>query len=328
MSDLSFNTPYFLLLFIPYFYLVYLFFFKEKFRRGASIALSSQHIVSDKRSIKTITYPYMPLLRFITLFLLIIALAGPGRSVSFTSIKSQGIDIMIALDLSLSMSAEDLEPNRLSAAKKVLKEFIDKRGGDRIGLVVFAGDAYLQCPPTLEHDFLHDIVDELEFDTVSEDGTAVGNAVAVSAARLMDSSAKSRVLLLITDGVSNRGFIDTETAAESAAEMDMKIYAIGVGRDGEVSFTSPDGRRGRLMNHFDERSLREAAALTGGKFYRADDSGALAESISDIDRLEKSEIETRKYYEFNDKSAPLILFAVSIFFIDILLRSLFYRKIP
>lgn len=226
------------------------------------------------------------------------------------------------------MSAEDLEPDRLSAAKKVLKDFIDNRGGDRIGLVVFAGDAYLQCPPTLEHEFLNDIVEEVEFATVSEDGTAVGNAVAVSVARLMESSAKSRVLLLITDGVSNRGFIDTETAAKAAAEMGVKIYAIGVGRDGEVSFTSPDGRRGRLMNHFDEKSLRDAADITNGKFYRADDSSALAESISDIDRLEKSEIETRKYYEFNDKSGPFILFAVSIFFIDIILRSLFYRKIP
>ena len=224
MSEFNFSSPLFLFLLPPFFYMVYLFYLKGHTGKGASIAVSSEDIVPCRRSIKTITYPYISALRFISIFFLIIALAGPGRSINFTSVKSQGIDIMIALDLSLSMSAEDLEPDRLSAAKKVINNFIDKRGADRIGLVVFAGDAYLQCPPTLEHDMLREIVEELEFDTVSEDGTAVGNAIAVSAARLMNSNAKSRVILLITDGVSNRGFIDPETAAKAADEMNIKIY--------------------------------------------------------------------------------------------------------
>jgi len=328
MSEFNFKAPLYLLLLIPFVYMAYLFYFKGPYGNGAAIAVSSRDIVPGTGSIKTITYPYIPVLRFLAVFLLIIALAGPGRSITYTSVKTLGIDIMIALDLSLSMSAEDMEPDRLAAAKKVINEFILKREGDRIGLVVFAGDAYLQCPPTLEHEMLREIVDELDFDTVSEDGTAVGNAIAQSAARLINSSAKSRVILLITDGVSNRGFIDPETAAKAAAEMNMKIYAIGAGRDGEVSFRTPEGRRGRLMNHFDEKSLHDAAALTGGNFYRADDSESLAAAISDIDRLEKSEMETKKYYEFNDKSDPFIIFAVTLFFIDIILRSLFYRKIP
>jgi Ca-activated chloride channel family protein len=328
MTEFEFSRPFFLLLLVPWLYMIYLYFFRDKVKQGASISVSSREIVPHGKGFKSATYPYMAHLRFIILFFLIVSLAGPGRGVSFTSIKSRGIDIVIALDLSLSMSAEDLEPDRLTVSKKVLKDFISRRESDRIGLVVFAGEAYLQCPVTLEHNIVNEIVDDLDFETVDEEGTAVGNAIALSVSRLMDSTAKSRVVLLITDGVSNRGFIDPETAGKAASEMGVKVYTIGVGRDGEVSFTSPDGRRGRLFNHFDETSLRNVAEITGGKFYRADDAEALAGSIKDIDALEKSEIENKKYYQFHDKSLPFILLAVSLLFLEIMLKSLYYRKIP
>lgn len=328
MPDFEFSRPLFLLLFLPYIYMLYLSFFKVSFRRGAAVALSSKEIVPAIKSIKIITYPFMTHLRFIVLFLLIIALAGPGRGISFTSIKSRGIDIVIALDLSLSMSAEDLEPNRLAVSKSVIKDFISKRESDRIGLIVFAGEAYLQCPLTLEHNVLYEIVDELDFETVKEQGTAVGDAIALSVSRLMDGVTKTRVVLLITDGVSNRGFIDPETAGKAASDMEVKVYAIGVGSEGEVSFTSPDGRRGRFLNHFDESALRNVAEITGGKFYRADDAKGLAQSIKDIDSLEKSEFKNKKYYQFHDKSEPFLIFAVALLFMEIILKSFFYRKIP
>lgn len=328
MSELDFSRPYFLLLFIPWLYMLFLYFYRNKKRAGASIAVSSRDIVSAGKNIKTATYPYMAHLRFIILFFLIVSLAGPGRGVSYTSLKTRGIDIVVALDLSLSMSSEDLEPNRLAVSKNVLKDFIGRRGGDRIGLVVFAGEAYLQCPVTLEHDILNEIIDELDLETVDEEGTAVGNAIALSVSRLMESNAKSRVVLLITDGVSNRGFIDPETAGKAASEMDVRVYTIGVGREGEVFFRSPDGRRGRLFNHFDEESLKNVAELTGGKFYRADDAEALENSIRDIDMLEKSEIENKKYYQFHDKSEPFIILAVSLLFLELMLKFLYYRKIP
>jgi len=328
MTEFEFSRPFFLLLLAPYFYMVYLYFFSNKVNPGASIAVSSKEIVPDRKNFKTVTYPFMAHLRFITLFLLIVSLAGPGRGVTFTSLKSHGIDIIIALDLSLSMSAEDFEPDRLTVSKNVLKDFISRRESDRIGLVVFAGEAYLQCPVTLEHNILNEIVDELDFETINEDGTAVGNAIALSVSRLMDSTAKSKVILLITDGVSNRGFIDPETAGKAASEMGVRVYSIGVGSDGEVPFRSPDGRRGRLFNHFDETSLRNVAEITGGRFYRADDAEAMDRSIKDIDSLEKSEIENKKYYQFHDKSFPFILFAVSLLFMEIILKSFYYRKIP
>lgn len=328
MADFEFSRPLFLLLFLPYIYMLYLFFFKGSFKRGAAVAISSKEIVSDVKSFKVITYPFMVHLRFVVLFLLIISLAGPGRGISFTSIKSHGIDIMIALDLSLSMSAEDFDPNRLAVSKSVIKDFISKRESDRIGLIVFAGEAYLQCPMTLEHEILTEIVDELDFETVKEQGTAVGDAIALSVSRLMESSTKTRIVLLITDGVSNRGFIDPETAGKAASDMQIKIYAIGVGSEGEVAFTSPDGRRGRFLNHFDESALRSVAEITGGKFYRADDAMGLAQSIKDIDALEKSEFRNKKYYQFHDKSRPFIILAVSLLFLEIILKSFYYRKIP
>ena len=328
MPEFEFSRPFFLLLLVPYFYMIYIVFLKTRGNTGASIAVSSKGIVPQGKGIKAVTYPFMKHLRFITLLLLIVSLAGPGRGVSFTSVKSQGIDIVIALDLSLSMSAEDFEPDRLTVSKNVLKDFISRRESDRIGLAVFAGEAFLQCPVTLEHNILNEIVDELDFQTIDEEGTAVGNAIALSVSRLMDSTAESKVVLLITDGVSNRGFIDPETAAGTASEMDIKVYTIGVGREGKVTFRRPDGRRGSLFNQYDETSLRNVAEMTGGKFYRADDAEALDRSIKDIDALEKSEIENKKYYQFHDKSFPFILFAVSLLFLEIILKSIYYRKIP
>ncbi len=329
MEYLEFKDPLFLLLLIPYFIVLFIYIKKKFFNRTSAIAVSSQSIVKKRITFRTRTYRYLPVLRFLSILFLIIAVSRPGRGIQYSSVKNLGIDIMIALDVSGSMKGEDFQPkNRLAVAKKVIKDFISGRKSDRIGMVVFAGDAYLQCPLTIEHDMIKEIVDEVDFDTVGIDGTAIGDALALSASRMMDSRAKSKIILLLTDGMSNRGIIDPETAAKACKEAGIKIYSVGIGRDGRVPY--PGGLFGKkyIVNHFDETVLRKASAMTGGKFYRASSSGVLWENIKDIDRLEKSEVDINVYNEFYDRFELFLILAVSLFFLEIILSSVFYRKIP
>jgi Ca-activated chloride channel family protein len=305
--------------------------FGKVYSSGAAFAVSSETIIKRKNSIRVMTYKILPVLRFLSILLLIIALARPGRGVNYTSVKNLGIDIMIALDLSGSMQGEDFQPkNRLEVAKLVVKDFITKRKSDRIGMVVFAGDAYLQCPLTSEHDILNDITEDIDFTSVAVDGTAIGDAIALASSRMMDSKAKSKIILLLTDGMNNKGTIDPETAAAACSEMGMKIYSVGIGSEGQVPYPGQGGIFGKryLYNHFDETSLRKISELTGGKFYRAASSGVLWENIQDIDRLEKSEAELKIYHEFYDKFEMLIFAAFAIFAFEIMLTSVFFRKVP
>ena len=328
---LEFKNPLFLLLLIPYAAMLAWYIFGKVYSKGAAFAVSSETIIIRKNSIRVMTYKVLPVLRFLTIFLLIIALARPGRGVNYTSVKNLGIDIMIALDLSGSMQGEDFQPkNRLEVAKLVVKDFISKRKSDRIGMVVFAGDAYLQCPLTSEHDILHDITDDLDFTSVAEDGTAIGDAIALATSRMIDSKAKSKIILLLTDGMNNKGSIDPETAAAACAEMGMKIYSVGIGSEGQVPYPGRGGIFGKqyLYNHFDETSLRKISEITGGKFYRAESSGVLWENIKDIDRLEKSEAELKIYHEFYDKFEMLLFAAFAFFAAEIVLTSVFFRKVP
>ncbi len=220
--------------------------------------------------------------------------------------------------------------NRLSVSKRVVKEFILKRQHDRIGMVVFAGEAFLQSPLTTEKSILSDITDEIDFDSVPVDGTAIGDAIALAASRMTDSTAASRIILLLTDGMNNRGEIDPETAAFLCKGMDIKVYTIGIGKEGEVTYPSGSaffGKR-KLINHFDERGLRKISEMTQARFYRAESSGVLWQNITDIDRLEKSIVETKVYHEFYDRFGWFLLLAAIFFFTEIILRSLIYRKIP
>ncbi len=332
MTGFEFKTPIAFLLLLPYLCLVYSLYFGKRGRGSASVRISSKMLLHGKRGWKAGTYPVLNILRLLAIPILIFALAGPGRGLDYSSIKNRGIDIMIALDLSASMRGEDFQPkNRLVVAKQVVNDFIDRRKNDRIGLVVFAGEAYLQCPLTMEHDMLKEIVTDLDFDTVRVDGTAIGDALALSAARMMDSKAKSRMVLLITDGMSNRGTIDPETAAGTCAEIGVKVYSVGIGKNGKVSLSGTGnaffGKR-YLVNHFDETTLKEVSKVTGGKFYRAKSTGVFWEKIRDIDRLEKSEIDLKVYHDFVDKSEIFILLGIALFFLEIILRAAVFRKVP
>ena len=331
MESLGFKYPYFLLLLIPLFIYIYLYIFRSIGGRRLTISAPSSDLLKKRESIKTRTYPYIIYLRLLAIFFLILSLAAPGKNITYTSIKNYGLDIMIALDLSGSMSGEDFKPNRLEAAKSVVLDFINKRQNDRIGLVVFAGNAYLQSPLTVDYEIIKEIINDLDFDSVDEDGTAIGDAVALSASRMMDSKTKSKLILLITDGVNNCGEIDPETAAEACADMNIKIYTVGIGKDGVVEYPNPAGSffpKRKVLNQFNGESLEKISEITGGTYFRADSSGLFSASMEDIDKLEKSDSEVKIYNEFDDRSKWILIVGISLFFIEIILKSLFYRKLP
>jgi Ca-activated chloride channel family protein len=331
MSALEFNNPYYLFLLIPYTVMLFWYIFRKINRRESAIAVSSEKLMPQRHSIRSATYPYLPVLRFCALLLIIIAIARPGRGVHFSSIKNQGIDIVIAMDVSGSMMAEDFQPkNRLAVAKEVIIDFIKRRTTDRLGMVIFAGETYLQCPLTVEHSIINDLVDEIDFKTIPANGTAVGDAIALSTARLIDSKAKSKVILLVTDGRNNTGTIDPETAAKAASEQGVKIYTIGIGKKGEpVPFpTNIPMVKQKIMSDLDDESLIKIAETTGGKFYNATSAGVLWKNFQDIDRLERAEVELKKYHEFYDRFHWLLYIAFGLFISEVALRSIFYRKIP
>ncbi len=332
MGQIEFKNPLVLLLLVPYAAMTAWYLYRRLFNRESAFAASSERVLKRRESFRSLTYRFLPVLRFLAVLLLIIAVARPGKGIDYSSVKNLGIDIMIALDASGSMQGEDFQPdNRLSVAKRVIKDFVSKRKSDRIGMVVFAGEAYLQCPLTVERSMVADIVDEIDFDSVPVDGTAIGDAIALAASRMMESKAKSKIILLLTDGVNNKGKIDPETAAKSALEMGIKIYCVGIGSDGLVPYPNPQSfifGRQYMRNQFDETSLREIAKTTGGKFFRATSSGVLWENIRDIDRLEPSEVVTRVYHEFYDRFHWFLWAGISLFLLEVILRSAVYRKIP
>ncbi len=320
-----------MLLLIPFVVIIFVYYYKKLDKQDSVIAISSEKVIPKRISIRVKTYKYLPLLRIISILLLIIAISRPGKGIHYNSIKQYGIDIMIALDVSGSMRGEDFKPvNRLEVAKKVIQDFISWRKGDRIGFVIFAGEANLQSPLTVEHNIIKDIIGEINFDSVTIDGTAIGDAVALAASRMMQGKAKSKIILLLTDGVNNRGSIDPETAAKACAELGIKVYVVGIGKDGRVQYPSRNSIFGKSikLNQFDESSLKKIAEITKAKFYRAKKTGVLWQNIKDINKLEKSGFEIKSYHEFYDKFSIFLILAGCIFALEIILRSVFFRKIP
>jgi Ca-activated chloride channel family protein len=328
MQYLEFKNPWLLLLLLPYLAMAAVFIGNRLYARESAIAVSAEGVVKKRGTVRSATYRFLPILRFLSILFLIIAVARPGRGVSYSSIKNLGIDIMIALDVSGSMSNEDFQPkNRLTVAKKVLKDFISIRKSDRIGLIVFANDAYLQCPLTVEHNIIHDIVDDIDFGIVDHRRTAIGDAVALATSRMMDLKSKSRMILLLTDGANNAGIIDPQTAAKASAELGIKIYTVGIGKK-EYLRSDIFGNRRLVKSELDIEALQKISDITGGKFYNATSGGVLWQNIQDIDRLERSEADLRVYHEFFDKFQIFLIISISLFFLEVMLRSVFYRKIP
>jgi Ca-activated chloride channel family protein len=268
--------------------------------------------------------------RTLGIALLITALARPQTSLSWQDVTTEGIDIAIALDISGSMLAEDFKPNRLEASKQVAMEFISERPYDRIGLVVYAGESFTQCPLTTDHDVLLNLFDGIKNGMI-EDGTAIGMGLATSVSRLKDSEAISKVVILLTDGSNNRGSIPPLTAAEIAQEFGIRVYTVGVGSNGmaPTPFKDQFGRT-QYQNvevKIDEETLKEIARIADGKYFRATNKKNLAAIYQEIDKLEKSKIEVTEYKKKSEKFVPFALVSVLLLMIEFLLRNIIFKSI-
>ncbi len=261
---------------------------------------------------------------------LIIALARPQNKLTTIERNAEGIDIVMVLDMSSSMKAEDLKPNRFEAAREVAKEFVDKRISDRIGLVTFAMKSFTVCPPTLDYRLLKQLVDEVSMGVI-EDGTAIGMGIATAINRLKDSETKSKVIILLTDGQNNAGEIDPVTAADLALTYGIKIYTIGAGTRGTAPYPIPDPIFGlRYQNqpvNIDEEMLTSVAELTGGKYYRATSSDKLASIYDEIDLLEQSKVEEIIYTDYEDKYPTYLGYALTLLCIGFLSEKIWLRKL-
>jgi len=278
----------------------------------------------------------LPFLRLLLLALAILALARPQAVERETKVRSEGVDLVVAIDLSTSMLAEDLQArpprkNRLAIAKEVLAEFLRGRQGDRIGLVAFAARPYPAAPLTLDHEWLQDTVARLETGAI-EDGTALGDAILAALNRLRGKPARSQSIILITDGRGNAGNSEPRLAAAAAKALGIRIHAIGIGSRGPVAIPIEDPLGGTLYRHveadLDETALREIAAITGGSYFRADDRGILARVFQEIDRLEKRPIEEKAYFTYRELFPVLLLGALALAMAELALRTTLLRKLP
>ena len=269
------------------------------------------------------------LLRAAALSLVIVAIARPRSSTQMEKVDTEGIDIVLAVDVSTSMLARDFSPDRLSAAKDISIEFIAQRPSDRMGIVVFAGESYTQCPLTTDRATLINLMKDAQTDLI-EDGTAIGNGLATAVARMKDSDAKSRVVILLTDGVNNSGEVDPGMAAEIAKTYGIRVYTIGVGRQGEAPYPvmTPWGPDVQMMPvQIDEDLLRRIASETGGKYFRADDNTKLSEIYSEINRMEKTRTTVDSFPVYKDLFTRYAVAALVCLLVEMLLRALM-RKLP
>jgi len=331
IENLTFANPeyfWFLLIIIPIILFIYKFFYKTQ----AIINISSTSIFG-KKSMFWIRFKYfLILLKIFAIIFLIIALSRPQTvDVSSQRIINKGIDIIMTIDISSSMLAQDLKPNRLNALKKVASSFIENRVNDRIGLVLYAGESYTKTPITSDKSIVKKSLSEIAYDGVIEDGTAIGMGLATSVNRLKESKAKSKVIILLTDGVNNSGFIDPKIATELAREFQIKTYTIGLGSNGSARapigiLPNGDFQYGLTKVEIDELLLKEIANKTGGLYFRATDARRLQEIYDEINKLEKTEIEEMKFYNYNEKYRIFAIISFTILAFHWLMKNLIFKS--
>jgi Ca-activated chloride channel family protein len=306
-------------------------YFLRRNRDHAELQISTtEGFEGGKRSFRILLYHGMYFLRLLALIAMIFALARPQTSLSRQDITVEGIDLVIALDISGSMMAMDFKPDRLEASKEVAAEFIDGRPNDRIGLVVFSGESFTQCPMTIDHSVLKNLFADLKSGMI-EDGTALGDGLATAVSRLKESQAVSKVIILLTDGVNNMGSIDPLSAAEIAKLYGIRIYTIGVGTTGMAPYPvqTPFGMTTQNMEvKIDEPLLKEISRMTDGRYFRATSNAKLKEIYQEIDKLEKSKIDVTEFKRKKDEYIPLVLFALALIVLEGLLRYTVVRNIP
>ena len=299
---------------------------------SATLTIASTKGFEMKPSILSRLNPLLKVLRLFALALLIIALARPRNvSVSKRTKTNKGIDIVMAIDVSASMLARDLKPNRLEALKKVANEFVNQRPNDRIGIVVYAGESFTQTPITSDKRIVRNTISEIKWGQL-DGGTAIGMGLGSAVNRLKESKAKSKVIILLTDGVNNTGFVDPKTATELAVGLEIKVYTIGLGTNGTASFPyAKDPKSGKLLFRnspveIDEELLQYIAKETEGKYFRATDNLKLKAIYEEINKLEKTEIEEFKYYNYQERYRLLVLLAGLFILIEVLLKHTIFRS--
>ncbi len=328
-QDLEFQFPeaFWLFLLLPPL-AVYL--WKQRKTRKASIRVSYASPLFKVRGWRSYLAEHLPFLRILVLALLIVALSRPRqRDTSVRSKNSQGIDIVLAFDVSASMLAKDLSPNRFDAMREVAKRFIQSRVGDRIALVVFAGESYTLSPLTTDQNILLNALKDLKYGQI-EDGTAIGMGLATSVNRLRKGTGEGRVIILLTDGVNNSGQIDPTTAADLALTYGLRVYTIGVGTNGTAPTPVGYDFSGQLVFRnlpveIDEDLMKRIAESTGGKYFRATDNQSLENIYTEIDRLERKEVQELRFYAFKEHFRPFVFLALVLFSLEWLIRLTLIR---
>ena len=330
LKGITFAYPHFfyLLLLIPL--LVAWYFYRQKMNNPDIRVSTTSGFEGVKKGIRLYLYHGLYVFRMLILILLIIALARPQSSKSRQDVNVEGIDIILAMDISGSMLAMDFKPNRIEASKDIAMEFIDGRPNDRIGLVIFSGEAFTQCPLTTDHAVLKNLFKDIRSGMI-EDGTAIGDGLATALNRLRGSKAISKVVILLTDGVNNMGSIDPLSAAEIAKLYGIRIYTIGIGTTGVAPYPvqTPFGIQIQSMEvKIDEELLRQISRLTDGKYFRATNNNKLRQVYKEIDKLEKSKIDVTEFHRKGEEFLPLVWIALLFFILEVTLRYTYFRNTP
>ena len=330
MKDITFENPQFFWLFLLFPLLILWQWFRQK-KEMPSVLFSSLQVVQPLRTWRTTLRPILYVLRCLALAALIVALARPRSSSEITKTKTtEGIDIILSIDMSSSMLAKDLKPNRIEALKRVASHFIEQRASDRIGIVVYSGESYTKVPATTDKSVVLQALKDIKQGEI-DDGTAIGMGLGTAINRLKDSKTKSKVIILMTDGVNNTGVIDPLSAAELAKEYGIRVYTIGIGTNGKalspVAY-NPDGslQYDMVPVEIDERLLTQIAEATGGHYFRATDNQKLAQIYTEIDKLEKSKIEELKYYQHKENFRLWALLALVLLAAEFGLRHTVFRS--
>lgn len=304
----------------------------QRNQQTATLKMSSLKGFKTKSSFLAKLKPLLFVFRLLALSLMIVAMARPRTvDISSQTKTTRGIDIVMSIDVSGSMLARDLKPNRLDALKDVAADFVNARPNDRIGLVLYAAEAYTKTPVTSDKAVVLNALKNVEYNRVLQDGTGIGMGLTTAVNRLKESKAKSRIIILLTDGVNNAGFIEPETASDIAKEFGIKVYTIGIGTNGMAEFPYAIDNDGqflfRMMKvEIDERLMKSIAAKTGGKYFRATSNRSLETIYKEINKLETTEIEELKFYDYDEKFRPLALAALALLLLEMLLRKTIFRS--
>ncbi|MBS1510603.1 MAG: VWA domain-containing protein [Bacteroidetes bacterium] len=327
-NHISFSQPWFFLLFAVIPILVVWYALKNNVQSG-SIILSDTS-AKGLSSWKNVFRHFPFILRMLALAFIIVAIARPQTKYDLQQTDGEGVDIVLCIDVSGSMTAQDFQPNRLEAAKAVATDFVNKRTADRIGVVIFAGESFTQCPITTDHAVLISAIANIH-NGLLEDGTAIGSGLGTGVDRLRTSPAKSKVIILLTDGENNGGLIDPKTAKEIAKTFGIKVYTIGVGTDGYAPQPVNTPLGVQMQNakvSIDEKLLKEIAGETGGKYFRAKDNESLSNIYNEINTLEKSKVEISSITRYSEKFFPFVMAALALLFIEQLLKFTVFKKFP